>query len=71
MKHPFWLNDRQWKKLEALLPLDARRRRVDDRRIISGIMYVIKNGLQWNPKAPNPAFGILKTSISSVSSFRS
>jgi transposase len=42
MKHLFWLNDRQWKKLEPLLPFDARRRRVDDRRIVSGIIYVIK-----------------------------
>jgi transposase len=59
MKHPFWLNDRQWKKLEALLPVDERRRRVDDRRIISGIIYVIKNGLQW--KDAPPSYGPHKT----------
>jgi len=59
MKHPFWLNDRQWKKLEALLPVDERRRRVDDRRIISGIVYVIKNGLQWKD-APS-SYGPHKT----------
>ena len=47
MQHVFWLNDEQWKKLEPLLPVDTRRRRVDDRRIISGILYVIKNGLMW------------------------
>ena len=59
MKHPFWLNDRQWKKLEPLLPVDERCRRVDDRRIISGIVYVIKNGLQW--KDAPPSYGPHKT----------
>lgn len=59
MKHPFWLNDRQWRKLEPLLPVDERRRRVDDRRIISGIIYVIKNGLQW--KDAPPSYGPHKT----------
>jgi len=59
MNYPFWLNDRQWKKLETLLPVDERRRRVDDRRIISGIVYVIKNGLQW--KDAPPSYGPHKT----------
>jgi len=47
MQHVLWLNDEQWNKLEPLLPVDTRRRRVDDRRIISGILYVIINSLMW------------------------
>ena len=28
-------------------PAGSRRARVDDRRVVSGIVYVIRNGLQW------------------------
>lgn len=43
----FWLNDQQWAKLEPLLPIDTRGRRVDDRRIISGIIHALKSGGRW------------------------
>jgi transposase len=43
----FWLNDKQWLKLEPLLPTDTRGRRVDDRRIISGIIHALKSGGRW------------------------
>lgn len=43
----FWLNDQQWAKLEPLLPVDTRGRRVDDRRIISGIIHALKSGGRW------------------------
>jgi transposase len=44
----FWLSDTQWAKIEPLLPTDVRgKQRVDDRRVISGILHVIKTGCRW------------------------
>ena len=46
--HHFWLSDRQFARLEPLLPNKPRGvPRVDDRRVISGIIHVIKGGLMW------------------------
>lgn len=45
----FWLNDRQWAKLESLLPRYVRgKRRFDDRRVISGIVHVLRSGCRWS-----------------------
>src|ERR1700726_3378546 len=39
----FWLRDEQWKRIEPHLPTDVRGiERVDDRRVISGIVHVLK-----------------------------
>ena len=44
----FWLNDEQFSRLEPLLPTDTRGKpRVDDRRVISGIIHVLKSGCRW------------------------
>jgi transposase len=44
----FWLSDKQFAKLESLLPTDTRgKKRVDDRRGISGIIYVQKSSGRW------------------------
>src|SRR4029077_4061913 len=44
----FWLNDEQWEKIQPLLPTDVRgKERVDDRRVISGILHVLKSGCRW------------------------
>jgi transposase len=44
----FWLSDEQWQKIEPLLPTDVRgKERVDDRRVISGILHVLKSGCRW------------------------
>jgi transposase len=41
----FWLSDEQWAKIEPFLPTDVRGKdRVDDRRVISGILHVLKSG---------------------------
>ncbi len=41
----FWLTDEQFSKLQPLLPTDTRgKARVDDRRVISGIIHVLKSG---------------------------
>jgi len=44
----FWLSDEQFSKLQPLLPTDTRgKARVDDRRVISGIIHVLKSGGRW------------------------
>jgi transposase len=44
----FWLSDGQWKRIEPFLPTDVRGvERVDDRRVISGIVQVLKSGCRW------------------------
>ena len=57
MSELFWLDDKQWAKLEPLLPPYVRgKRRVDDRRVISGIIHVLKTGCRWadSPKDYGP-----------------
>ena len=43
----FWLNDRQWAVIEPLLPRLGGKPRVDDRRVISGILHRYREGLRW------------------------
>jgi transposase len=44
----FWLSDEQWCRIELHLPRDVRgKERVDDRRVISGILHVLKSGCRW------------------------
>ena len=44
----FWLTAEQFSRLEPLLPSDTRGKpRVDDRRVISGIIHVLKSGGRW------------------------
>jgi transposase len=44
----FWLSDGQWARLEPLLPNKPRGvPRVDDRRVISGIVHVLQSGCRW------------------------
>ena len=44
----FWLDERQFARLEPHLPTDTRGKpRVDDRRVISGIVHVLKSGCRW------------------------
>lgn len=39
----FWLSDERWAVIEPLLPRNkGGARRVDDRRVISGIIHVLK-----------------------------
>ena len=44
----FWLTDEQWNRIKPHLPTDVRgKERVDDRRVISGILHVLKSGCRW------------------------
>jgi putative transposase len=46
--HYFWLSEAQFSRLQALLPNKPRGvPRVDDRRVISGIIHVLRHGLMW------------------------
>ncbi len=48
MSDVFWLNERQFSRLAPLLPTDTRGKpRVDDLRVISGIVHVLKSGGRW------------------------
>ncbi len=56
----FWLSEKQFARLEPHLPTDTRGKpRVDDRRVISGIVHVLKSGGRWID-AP-PVYGPRKT----------
>ena len=48
MSSLFWLNEVQMAKIKPYLPLSRGFRRADDRRVLSGIIYVIKRGLHWS-----------------------
>ena len=47
MSSEFWLSDTQLARIEPFFPLSHGKPRVDDRRVISGIIHVLRNGLQW------------------------
>lgn len=44
----FWFSDLQWARIEPSLPMDVRgKKRVDDRRVLSGIVHALKCGGRW------------------------
>ncbi len=48
MANEFWFTDEQWANIEPLLPNNRPgARRVDDRRVLSGIVHVLKYGCRW------------------------
>jgi transposase len=48
MRTIFWLGDEAWSVIEPLLPSNQPgARRVDDRRVISGIIHVLQSGCRW------------------------
>ena len=48
MTHLFWLSDEAWAAIEPHLPHGKPGKpRVDDRRVISGILHVLKTGCRW------------------------
>ena len=53
----FWLSDEVWVRIEPHLPRgQPGKPRVDDRRVISGILHVLKVGCRWQdtPSAYGP-----------------
>jgi transposase len=56
----FWLNDAQWSRIEGFLSIRRKgAHRVDDRRVISGIIHVIQTGMPW--RAAPGEYGSHKT----------
>jgi transposase len=57
MVHLFWLSDGAWAAIEPHLPRGKPGKpRVDDRRVISGILHVLRTGCRWRdcPQAYGP-----------------
>jgi transposase len=47
-KQLYWLSDAEWSRIEPLMPRGRRgSHRVDDRRIISGIVHMLRSGARW------------------------
>lgn len=52
-KQLYWLSDKEWKRIEPLMPRGRRgAHRVDDRRVISGIMHMLRSGARWRDCPP-------------------
>ena len=47
MSDQFWLTKAQLKRIEPFFPRTRGIPRADDRRVVSGIVHVIRNGLRW------------------------
>ena len=61
MANFFWFSDEQWARIEPLLPQDTRGMpRVDDRRVLSGIVHALKSGGRWSD-CPEHIYGPKKT----------
>ena len=57
MAELFWLSDAQWHRIEPLLPRGRKgAHRVDDRRVLSGIVHMLQSGARWRdcPAAYGP-----------------
>lgn len=56
MDHPYLLSEAQMRRIEPFFPLSHGIPRVDDRLIVSAIIFVIKNGLRWRdaPRSYGP-----------------
>jgi hypothetical protein len=47
MSKLFWLTEAQMARLEPFFPKSHGKPRVDDRRVLSGIIFINRNGLRW------------------------
>jgi len=59
MSNLFWLTDAQMPRLQPFCPKSDGKPRVDDRRVLSGIIFINRNGLRWRD-APRE-YGLLKS----------
>ena len=59
MSHLYWLHQEHLKRIQHMFPKPRGVARVDDRKVLSGIIHVIRNGLRWRD-AP-PEYGPHKT----------
>jgi len=56
MSNLFWLTDAQMDRLRPFFSKSHGKPRVDDRRVLSGIIFINRNGLRWcdAPKESGP-----------------
>ncbi|AML53769.1 transposase [Falsihalocynthiibacter arcticus] len=47
MSHLYWLTEAQMVRLQPYFPKARGRARVDDRRVLSGVIFINRNGLRW------------------------
>jgi transposase len=47
MSNLFWLTDPQMARLRPFCPKNHGKPRIDDRRVLSGITVINRNGLRW------------------------
>lgn len=47
MSNLYWLTEAQMQRLRPYFPKSRGRTRVDDRRVLSGIIFINRNGLRW------------------------
>jgi transposase len=47
MSDLYWLSDRQMAKLDPVFPKSHGKPPVDDKRVLSGIIFINRNGLRW------------------------
>jgi len=47
MSDLFWLSDAQMARLKPFFPKSHGKPRVDDKRVLSGIIFINRNGLRW------------------------
>ena len=47
MSDLFWLTEAQMERLRPFFPRSHGKPRVDDRRVLSGIIFINRNGLRW------------------------
>jgi transposase len=53
----YWLSDAEWARIEPLMPRGRKgAHRVDDQRVISGIVHMLRSGARWRdcPAAYGP-----------------
>jgi transposase len=52
-KQIYWLSDTEWKLLEPRVPRGRRgAHRLDDRRVISAIIHMLRSGTRWRDCPP-------------------
>jgi transposase len=59
MSYLYWLSEAQIERLRPYFPKSRGKPRVDDRRVLSGIIFIQRNGLMW--KHAPAAYGPPKT----------
>jgi transposase len=47
MSELFWLSEAQMERLKPFFPKSRCKPRVDDQRVLSGIIFIQRNGLMW------------------------